>query len=223
LIALIDGDIVTFRSAFSAEDEEEDWIANARAGNLIEEICDETDSGEIKVWLSGKNNFRYTVYPEYKANRRDMSRPKWELTVKDYLVSHWKAQYTDGHEADDALGYSQTENTIICTTDKDLNMIPGWHYNFVQRKKYFVSDFEAISFFYQQMLIGDPVDNIKGVPGIGKIKAEKLLRDCTSEEELFEVVREAYSNDEEMLLNGQCLWIWRKLNDIWRLPTAIQK
>lgn len=176
------------------------------------------------MWLTGKGNFRYAVYPEYKGNRRGAIRPKWELEVKDYLVSTWSANYSDGCEADDMLGVRQCElsvdddNSVIVTIDKDLNMIPGGHYNFVKKEKFYVTPEEGIRFFYYQLLVGDPTDNLKGCKGIGKVKAERLLSDGASEEEWFDIVRDAYSNDEEMTMNAQCLWIWRKMNDIWRMP-----
>ena len=52
--------------------------SNSRADNLIDRILQETESDEYEVWLSGDNNFRYQVYPEYKANRIDTYRPKWK-------------------------------------------------------------------------------------------------------------------------------------------------
>lgn len=130
------------------------------------------------------------------------------------------------------LGVRQCElapDTIICTTDKDLDMIPGWHYTWEIKRlgqtvrkaqKYYVNAYEASHFFYYQLLVGDSTDNIKGVVGIGKQKAEKLLSGLWSEEEMFNCVREQYSNDEEMEMNAQVLWIWRKPGDIWKFdPT----
>lgn len=148
-----------------------------------------------------------------------MKRPKWEEIVKQYLITAWDAQVTDGYEADDAMGFRQCElsaeedNSVICTIDKDLDQVPGGHYNFVKKQKYYISDEEGTRFFYYQMLIGDSTDGIKGVVGIGKAKAEKLLQGMWDEATLFRVVREAYSNDEEMMMNARCLWMWRKRDD----------
>ncbi len=58
--------------------------------------------------------------------------------------------------------------------DKDLDMIRGWHYNFIKDKKYFIDDQQAIKHFYTQILTGDRVDNIIGLRGIGPKKAEKI-------------------------------------------------
>lgn len=219
---LIDADIVTFRGAFTAEDETDEWIANARSEGIIHDICQTLGSEDVELWLSGPSNFRYGVYPEYKANRITAKRPKFEHTVKKHLTDVWNAQWSDGCEADDMLGcrsmelQGRQEPVVICTTDKDLDMIPGDHYNFVKREKYYVSDEQAIRFFYYQCLIGDAADGVKGVPGIGPKKANNLLDPCTTEREMYEAVRDAFSCYEEFEMNAKVLWIWRKPNDIWK-------
>jgi 5'-3' exonuclease len=189
------------------------------------------------MYATGPNNFRYGVYPEYKAHRGED--PTYRAAVKQYAVDHWGAVLSDGCEADDLLGIDQCqaflndeEETMIVTIDKDLDMIPGWHYfPGITRKgvvvkpprQYLVSPTEAIRFFYYQMLIGDPTDNIKGVHGIGPKKAKVILEGLTEEADLLAAVREQYSCDEEMVMNGQCLWIWRKQNDIWRIPETTER
>jgi len=218
---LLDADIICFRGAFSAE-EEEVWIANARSEGIIHDICQTLGSEDVELWLSGPNNFRYGVYPEYKANRITAKRPKWEKEVKQFLTDVWGAQWSDGCEADDMLGVRQMEllgrqePVVICTIDKDLDMIPGDHYNFVKKEKYFVTDEEAIRFFYYQCLIGDTADGIKGVPGIGPKKAKNILDACNSEEEYYWAVRDKFSCYEEFAMTAKCLWIWREPGGIWK-------
>ena len=221
MLALVDGDIVTFRAAASANNEEEAWIATSRANEIVENIISETASTNYEVWLSGENNFRYQVYPEYKANRIGMPRPKFENEVKDFLKREWGALISNGCEADDMLGVRQCEvgeESTICTIDKDLWQIPGWKYNFVKKERSYVGLVEGIRYFYYQMLVGDTADNIKGVPGIGPKKAERILDQGEDEDEWFQLVRDTYANDEFMEQTGKCLWIWRSLNNIWRFP-----
>ena len=76
MIALVDGDIVAYRCAASAE-KEEISIALMRTNMMMEDIMLDTEATEFKVYLSGskEDNFRYKVNPEYKANRKDVVRP----------------------------------------------------------------------------------------------------------------------------------------------------
>ena len=231
MLALVDADIVAYRCAASAEKESEDWIARARTKELVEQILHDTGATEYKLFLTGERNFRKDIYPLYKANRTQ-PKPKWLAMCKDYLIDQWDAVVTDGYEADDALGMTQvwrmdTANSdvnvfkapkpIICSIDKDLLMIPGKHYNFVKKEFYEVNELQAQRTFYTSMLVGDPADNIKGVNGIGKAKAPRILDGCESEMELYEAVRSMYEEQEDFDLNADLLWIWRKENDRWTL------
>jgi len=224
-LALLDLDIFAMRAAFSAEEETEEFIPCSRADKLIEDCLSDLGCTEYEGWLSGKNNFRYQVFPEYKRRRVNTPRPKWEQQVKQHLVESWQANTSDGCEADDMLGvrsmlYQKQENVtpIIVSIDKDLDMIPGWHYNFVKKEKYIVTDEQAIYNFQYQLIVGDATDGIFGVPRYGPIKAERLLQSLSSAEERFDAIRDLYSCDDAMLMNGQCLWIWRELDGIWKLP-----
>jgi DNA polymerase-1 len=113
------------------------------------------------------------------------------------------------------------DESIICTIDKDLDQIAGWHYNFVQGRMYNISQIEACRSFYDQCLVGDTTDNIKGCPGIGKVKAQRRLEGATTEKELFESVMDAYHNaygdgwEEKLFLAGNLLWIRREVDQGW--------
>lgn len=240
--ALIDADIVTFRAAFSAEppslitllqqgvpelealdavkkaEDNGEWIANARADEIIDQILHDVEADTFELWLTGADNFRYKVFPDYKANRKGIPRPKWEHTVKSHLRSKWFANLSDGCEADDMLGVRSVQmgaTSVICTIDKDLDQIPGKHYNFVKKEKYDVSTDEGNRFFFYQLLCGDPTDGIKGVPGIGPKKANRLL-DSVPPVEWLEEISKLYASYEELDLNAQCVYIWRKEQDNWR-------
>ena len=222
--ALIDADIVAYRVACTLEDDDAEDFVYARAEDLIDNILVNTEATEYRLFLSGKNNFRYTIYPEYKAHR-PKEKPFWLEKCRQYLIATFNAEVVDGQEADDALGIAQTEDTIICSIDKDLLMIPGRHYNFVKDEFQEVTNDSGMRHFYMQCLTGDRSDNIKGIEQIGPKKAEKILIGCITEQELFNAVREAYSNDEEFLMNGRVLWIRRKENEDWkeRFDTLIQE
>lgn len=181
-------------------------------------ILHETTADTYEAFLTGTDNFRYKINPNYKANRKDMVRPQWLEDCREYLVTEWKAKLCNGYEADDACGMYQTNDTVIASIDKDLLMISGNHFNFVKGEWREVSDFEGLKHFYKQLLIGDPVDNIFGIDGIGKVKAARIIDPCETEEEMLEQVRSRYDDDERLIMNAKCLWIWRKENDIWEAP-----
>lgn len=105
---------------------------------------------------------------------------------------------------------------IIASTDKDLDLIPGWHYNFVKGVKYFVDDEEAIYNFYYQCLVGDTADGVKGVPGIGPKKAAAILSQCSTEQEMYNAVISKFSCYEEFEMTAKVLWIFRERNGIWK-------
>jgi DNA polymerase-1 len=227
--ALLDFDIYAFRAAASAENEGL-GIAIYRVEEMIDGTLNQTGADEFSGFLSGPRNFRYEIYPEYKAGRTQ-PKPQYLKDVKQYLIDKYKAEVSDGCEADDLLGIAQCTgdgNTIICGLDKDLLMIPGKHYSFEIRgtstlgKEWVrpmsiteVGEFEGLKRFYTQILTGDSTDGIKGAAGIGKVGAEKILRDCTTEQEMFDAVTDHFSSDEELLMTARCLWIWRKPADDW--------
>jgi DNA polymerase-1 len=234
VIALIDMDLVVFRAAASAENENF-GIAAYRAEETLDNILNKVGATEYKAYISSDTNFRKEIYPEYKAQRNKV-KPIHLLKLKEYAFSMMGATLSpEGLEADDMLGIEQDKvgyttnppglpiqyDTIICSLDKDLLQIPGKHFQWeIGTAKWNKPDnwltqteLEGYRLFYEQAIKGDPTDNIKGLPGKGKVFATKALKDCTTEQEMFNVVRELYSNDEEYLLNAGCVWILRHLNE----------
>lgn len=225
MLALIDADIVAYRTA--AVNEKGDFaLARWQADQLISRIIEDVNASDWKLYLSGSNNnFRSVVYPEYKANRRDMPKPRHLEALREYLVLDWDAQLVDGYEADDAIGIQSCNGSggsIICSIDKDLLQIPGQHYDFVKRRIIDVSDFDGIRQFYWQCLVGDSTDNIKGCPGIGPVKAELRLKDARNRDELFEATLGAYKDqcgstaEQQLDLTAQLVYIWRQEDDNWQ-------
>jgi len=221
--ALIDGDIVVYRGAASAEKEEQ-WVALARADQMMQDILADTGSDSYSVYLTGTDNFRREIAPSYKANRPDERPAHWQA-VREFLVTHHKAEVCNGHEADDQLGIQQDKErgtTVICSIDKDLLQIPGRHYNFIKKTFQEVGTDEGLKHLYLQSLIGDRSDNIIGVAGIGPVKAAQAL-DGLLPEEWYDKCRELYNDDERFHLNMKLLYIWQKPNDIWQPPVKEQQ
>lgn len=231
ITAVIDGDIVAYRCA--AVNENADLgLAIWQTDQLLTRILDDVNADDWKVYLSGENNFRYSIYPEYKANRRDQPKPKHLEGLREYLVRDWDATIVDGYEADDALGMESVSKAgaVICSIDKDLLQLPGRHYNFVKREIKDVDAFSGAIQFYSQLLIGDPTDNIRGCPGVGKVKAERAFVGCTTERDLYDKCVEQYTLvygpnkwEKELDMNAQLLYVWRKEDDKWTAPQELPK
>lgn len=230
-IALIDADILVYRIGFTTEGLP-DWIASSRVDESIGGILAKLDTNKYKCYLTSqdKTNFRYAIYPEYKANRK-APKPEHYQFLRDHLINAHNAFVVEGQEADDQLGIDQTispidqEQTCICTIDKDLDQIPGWHLNFVKETKYEVSPFQGLKKFYHQLLTGDlPTDNIPGLKGIGEKKADKALANCQTEEDMFNVAKKMYQShypdswEKIMLRNGQLLKIRTREGELWQFP-----
>jgi 5'-3' exonuclease len=224
--------------------------AYVRANELMENIIREVGTEDYHTFLTDSaGNFRKTVSADYKANRKDTVRPIHLKALEDFLIQSWGAERAVGCEADDLLGVCQTTNSglgidsVIVTIDKDLDTIPGKHYKFVRYvgKKgefasyaegaYDVSEEDALYFFYQQLMQGDPTDNITGCPGIGPKKAEKALEPVRGDEALmYQVVFEQYeksypelcSNEIEELITtvGRLVYIRHAPEEMWTPPKS---
>jgi 5'-3' exonuclease len=223
MIALIDGDIVTYRVGYTTEDADF-GIARWRANEMLEGILRETSADEFKIYLSDstENGFRSQILSSYKATRTQ-PKPKHYDALKEYLISsEWNAAITLGQEADDQLGIDQVSlnevedwpdgagwaSSVICSIDKDLFQVPGNHYNFVKKQHAFVTPEGGLWYFYKQLLTGDVVDNIKGIYGIGPKKAEKILQGVETESDLFSKALGAYQ--------AWCEKEWKKPIKEWK-------
>jgi hypothetical protein len=224
--ALIDGDILVYRIGFASENETES-IAIARCSEFIEDLILFNGFGEYQGYLTGKKNFRneIAVTAPYKGNRKS-AKPKHYQLLRDYMESAWDFTMIEDQEADDAIGIAayamEVGEYCICSIDKDLDMLRGDHYNFVKDERYFITEEEGIKNFYKQLLMGDRVDNIIGIKGIGTVKAERLLKECKNENEMYLAILEAYDgNAERVLENGRLLWIRRHHNQLWTPPGSL--
>ena len=150
--------------------------------------------------VKGPGNYRNLMYPEYKLNRHaDPNKQNAFVPILRKLAAAEEyAIASDGREADDLIRIWANQaraagiDYIICSIDKDLKCIPGKHWLMHKEILIEVSEEDAMRHYYEQLLKGDPTDNIPGVPRVGEVKATKLLADCTTEEEFQEVVVAQY-------------------------------
>ena len=221
--ALIDGDILVYSVGFSTEDENE-LEAILKMDSRIDEITFNCGASDYVVYLSGSSNFRKQLFPAYKAHRKQ-PKPKHYQVLRDYLIDVEKAKVADNQEADDLLGINQTNETIICSIDKDLNQISGWHFNWMKQEAYEVSQADADRFMWLQLLTGDATDNIPGIYGVGPVKANALLEGCETEGQYNKAVLAAYKeyfdrcSEEDVIAHiniiGKLLYIRRQPEEVW--------
>jgi len=133
----------------------------------------------------------------------------------------------------DGVYITKRQPTVIVSLDKDMLMIPGKHFSWEIKGKGWVkpdkwtdqTELGGLRLFFEQCLKGDTADNIKGIEKIGDKTAKKMLAQCNTDQQMFNIVRTAYSNDEEFIMNASCLWIQQYEDDIWkeRFDAYIQK
>jgi hypothetical protein len=173
----IDGDQLMYAVGFSSEGEPLSYCLNTvkQTLNKIQRDC---GAEHRDVWIKGANNFRESVSVSrtYKANRTASKKPKYLKEIHDYLVEYQGAQEAHGMEADDMLSvllFRNQKDCILYSQDKDLLNTPGWHMNPHKDPPIFdVTEEEAGRHFWYQMLAGDRVDNIPGLPELTKKSAE---------------------------------------------------
>lgn len=171
------------------------------------------------MFITGDNNFRYQVDPQYKANRRGKVDPIYRGDANQYLVTDYGGLVTDGYEADDAMGiwasrYDPSER-IVCSIDKDLKQIEGSHYNWRKNEFSEVSSLDGTRLLYRQLLTGDSADNVPGVGGIGPVKSARIINSLTEETDMFQAVKAFYKSEERMIQNGRLLYIMRNEGEDW--------
>lgn len=186
----------------------------------IERVC----GCKTKVILSGKTNFREdvaTIRP-YKGNRPDR-KPAAYSDLTSWFMDNG-AIVTDGIEADDLLAIEADEDVIICSVDKDLDQVPGWHYNFVDDKLYYITEEEGWYNLCKQILMGDTTDNIVGIPKVGEKKAAAILQGLETREDMWRAVVSAYEGHfgagYKPVLNETAILVYmlRYPEDYWEDP-----
>lgn len=194
----------------------------------IRDISHKIESSNMRLFLTGSGNYRKDVAKtqEYKGNRKGKAKPYHLDNIFEYLVNTHGAEVVDGKEADDAMGINQGDDTIICTIDKDLLMIPGWHYNWYHDQFEDVREEEAWRYFYAQLLSGDKADHIPGLKGFNTPKGLKRAANVMSKyedpEDMKRRVGLEYAlqhDDPEAMINeiGALIWIQREEDVIWQL------
>ncbi|MCY3986762.1 MAG: DNA polymerase I, partial [Candidatus Dadabacteria bacterium] len=135
--------------------------------------------------------FRNEIYPEYKANRDEapeslqLQFPKIFELVQAFSIPMLAIE---GYEADDIIGTiasaQEAQKVVLVTGDKDFCQLVSENVTLVDtmrerrtgvgevREKYGIKPGQMIDFF---ALVGDKVDNVPGVAGVGEKTASDLI------------------------------------------------
>lgn len=229
MIALLDSDLYTYRAAAACENEEELQAKRSVDSLIINTLmCGVDKCGYVDQWklfLTGKGNFRndIAITAPYKGNRADKVKPKHLAALRTHLMQEWKADMSAGQEADDSIAIEATtlgDNGVVVSLDKDLDQVAGWHYNFVKKEAYYISEAEGLLRLYIQILTGDTADNIIGLRNIGNVRARKMLEDAEDETEMFQRCVEAYDDNEDRVVeNAHLLFLRRHEGQTWTPPS----
>jgi 5'-3' exonuclease len=187
-LLLIDGDQFVFTATVAIEKETK-WddhnhvlysnpdLAWENFDAMIKRIFERFETDDHVLAFSSPNNFRYGVDPTYKSNRQGTRKPLCYSLVRDMCDEHYTTSVMDGLEADDVMGILATKpgtsTRIIVSQDKDMKTIPTTVWT--GKDLLHLSEEEADYNFLYQTLIGDITDGYKGCPGVGPVKATKLL------------------------------------------------
>ena len=173
--------------------------------NILQDILKREQPSHIAVCFDpGGKTFRHEAYPEYKANRSET--PEGILVAVPYIKRILEAYnipvyQVAGYEADDVIGTLSHQAevkgffTYMVTGDKDFGQLVTPNIKVYNPSKNEVLGVKEVNEKYgiknpHQLidilaLMGDSADNIPGCPGVGPKRAEKLIQDYDSVENLL--------------------------------------
>ncbi|OXL82057.1 DNA polymerase I [Paenibacillus sp. SSG-1] len=211
-LILIDGNSIIYRAFFAMPPltNTKGLHTNAVYGftnMLLRLIEDHKPTHMMVAFDAGKTTFRHEGYQEYKGGREKTPPELSEQfpLLKELLQSFGIAQYElSGYEADDIIGTvsriaeEEGQQILVVTGDKDMLQLASDHVQVGLTRKG-VTEIETyapeqikerygltpLQIIDLKGLMGDPSDNIPGIPGVGEKTALKLLHQFGSVEEVL--------------------------------------
>ncbi|MGH1374270.1 MAG: DNA polymerase I [Cellvibrionaceae bacterium] len=173
--------------------------------NMLRRMDKDYPGSVVVVIFDAKGKtFRDDIYPEYKAHRPPMPddlRTQIEPIHNIIRAMGFPMLIIDGVEADDVIGTlarqatEQGVDVIVSTGDKDMAQLVTEHVTLVNTMTNTVMDqpgvvdkfgIPAELIIDYLALMGDKVDNIPGVPGVGEKTALGLLQNLGSLDDIYE-------------------------------------
>ena len=185
------------------------------------------------AWDGPERTQRKDTYAEYKANRTAMvddlssQLPEIRNVLEAYRIPILELP---GFEADDVIGTlaakgaAEGYDVVIVTADKDMLQLVGPRVRvFHTGKEAFLDEAGVETFFGVKpsqvadvlALMGDSVDNVPGVPGVGQVTAKKWISEYGSLPALLEHAGEIKGKvGESLRANRESALLSRRLVDI---------
>jgi len=149
-----------------------------------------------------KKTFKQMKVESYKATRKETPNDlKFQIPIIKEILKLWGIPILEleGYEADDIIAtlskkFKDKYQILIVSPDKDMLQLVDKNVNVLNPMQNILYDIEKVKekygilpsqFIDYQILVGDTVDNIKGVKGIGKKTASKLLNQFGSLENIY--------------------------------------
>ena len=232
---LIDGDIVLYEVTLACETPihwgDDLWTlhsdfreATQRFDCWVADIKELLKATAVVIALSDEDNWRKSVLKTYKNNRKSKRKPLVFYELKKYCSEVYKSFQLPTLEADDVLGllagtsaagnsrlgYVSGEKVVV-TIDKDLKTIPGLHFDPGNPDDgiYEVTQEQADYNHLFQSLTGDLVDGYKGCPGVGPVKAARILEKDPCWASVVAAYNEKGISEEDALVQARVARILR--------------
>jgi DNA polymerase-1 len=216
--------------------------------NILQKIRKDYEPGYIVVAFDMKGaTFRHVEFEDYKAGRKKMpDELAMQIPIlKDILkVMKIGILEIEGFEADDIIGTVSKKGEeegyepLIITGDKDALQLATHKTKVIITKKgisdFDIYDFDAMvdqygftpeQFIDFKGLMGDPSDNIPGIPGVGEKTAQKLVLEYGSVNNLIDSIEEIPNAKLKQRIedNAQIALMSRRLAEInTSVPIDIQ-
>lgn len=213
-VLLIDADSIMYTSTYFPEDSllefptEEEQLEEAkyRTRTKLQEIQLNVEEWynivQTYIFIGGKGNFRYKIFPEYKANRKDTIKSPLLPFIREYMIEELKAIESHGGEADDYIidGISECSgNCVVSSIDKDVLYhspnIPLYDYRGYNDV---LGEFKSISTKQSrlaratQLVTGDSTDGVPGAKGVGKAWCDKNMHIDMTDYQFIKAIFLAY-------------------------------
>lgn len=221
---IIDGDMFLYRAAFATENEikwdEDTWTLHSSEsesrysfGSSIDSLVRKLDaSADYLIAFSDTENYRFDIFPNYKANRKNTRKPLGLSALRAWAIENYDSRVFPRLEADDVCGIIATQDPsyVAVSGDKDFGTLPITWYNMMRDEIRVVTPEEADKFHLIQTLAGDLADGYAGIKGVGTKTAAKILdKDGYTWETVVSAYEKAGLDEDEALVNARLARILR--------------